>query len=142
MHGRRIGAMPARGHSEAGRVNVTPLIDVVMVLIVFYLIVGHLVLERRGTERLPGTAFGIKENRAADPLSVTLLDDATVLADGVELPIDRLESVIAGRLGREPGLRIRVRAGRDRPFREVQPLIDACRAAGATTIELATERIP
>jgi len=47
--------------STAPRINVTPLIDVVMVLIVFFLMVGHLVLER------PVDALGTEDAAHSPP---------------------------------------------------------------------------
>ena len=43
-----------RVHSGSfGKINVTPMIDVVMCLIVFYLIVGRLAADQRSGMRLP-----------------------------------------------------------------------------------------
>ncbi|GJM18553.1 MAG: biopolymer transporter ExbD [Phycisphaeraceae bacterium] len=122
--------------------NVTPMIDVVMCLIVFYLIVGHLVMEREGLARLPESAQGEDQDDYTEPVIVSVVDDATVLVDGVETAVDRLESVLAGKLAQEPGTAVRLRAGRDMAYELVDPVIEACRSAGVANLELATERSP
>ncbi len=128
------------GGRDVGRVNVTPLIDVVMVLIVFYLIVGHLVLERQGEGRLPESRGGRELERALMPITLSVIDADTVLVDGLETSGERLPSVLEGRLARTPGARVELRAGRDKPYAMVEPVLAACREAGVRRIELVTER--
>ncbi len=128
------------GARHVGRVNVTPLIDVVMVLIVFYLIVGHLVLERQGEGRLPSSKGGRELERALTPITLSVIDAGTVLVDGLETTSERLPSVLEGRLARAPGARVELRAGRDKPYSMVEPVLAACREAGVRRIELVTER--
>lgn len=127
---------------HTGRVNVTPLIDVVMVLIVFYLIVGHLVLERQGEGRLPESRHGRELERSGKPLTLSVMDDDMVLVDGLETSIERLASVLEGRMAREPGIRVELRAGRDRPYAMVEPVVGALRDAGVRSVELVTEKAP
>lgn len=122
--------------------NVTPLIDVVMCLIVFHLMVGHLVLERRGTARLPVTAVGTDEQRKRDPAVITVRRDGAVLLDGVETQAERVESAMAGRIAREPGLAVQVRADRELDFARVRPVLAGLQRAGVRGVELATERQP
>ncbi|MFG0305255.1 MAG: ExbD/TolR family protein [Phycisphaerales bacterium JB040] len=130
----------ARGVSEEGRVNVTPLIDVVMCLIVFYLMVGHLVLQRRGEIDLPETRFGeTVPSEGTDPLTISVNADSIEI-DGVELDTERVASVVAGRLAREPGLPVRVRADREVSYGRVSPVLTALRDAGAERVELATRQ--
>ena len=45
-------------HRSFGEVNVTPLIDVVMCLIIFYLMVGKLATDRKTPVTLPESAVG------------------------------------------------------------------------------------
>jgi len=58
-------------HPPTAKINVTPLIDVVMVLIIFYLIVGKLAAERQGHVQLPSSAVGVQAE-THDPVIVTI----------------------------------------------------------------------
>lgn len=127
----------ARAH-PVGHVNVTPMIDVVMVLIIFYLIVGRLVMERRGEVDLPETRIGEKLQEESDPLVITIADDGLLRLDGeLVLAVD-LPDLIASRAGE--GRRVRIRGDRGVPFSVIRPVVDACRKAGVTSIELAAEQ--
>ena len=61
-------------HAPTGKINVTPLIDVVMVLIVFYLIVGQLAADRRARVDLPASVIGVQEDATPSrrPIVITL----------------------------------------------------------------------
>ncbi|MGQ0628692.1 MAG: ExbD/TolR family protein [Phycisphaerales bacterium] len=141
-------------------VNVTPLIDVVMCLIVFFLIVGKLVNDT-GNVRLPFSGFGRGE-AAASAVTVSVarpeqpgrpvrlfVDGRAVVGEG------ELRAVIAQRVGvRETatdagsaaGLGavavrpVHVRCDRELPFSAVEPVLRACAALGIPGVRVATER--
>lgn len=135
----RRAASQARAH-PVGHVNVTPMIDVVMVLIIFYLIVGRLVLERRGQVDLPETRIGEKLPEESDPLVITVAGDGLLRLDGELVRASALPDLIAARA--VEGRRVRIRGDRGVPFSAIRPAVDACRKAGVTSIELATEQVP
>lgn len=119
-------------------VNVTPLIDVIMCLMVFYLIVGRLVLERRGEVRLPASASGAEIPERADPSFISVEKDGTIRLDGRLVTIDTLADALADRAGR----RVRLRGDRSLSFDTIRPVLDQCRRADISNIELVTERQP
>ena len=128
--------------SGAGvRVNVVPMIDIVMVLIIFYLMVGQLALNRAAGIEIPATTRGAQAGQAvADPVVLGVREDGSLLLDGEPIDPARLRGELAGRLAREPGARVEVRADRDAAYARVRPALDAARAAGVREVELVTER--
>jgi len=132
---RRRTAGLAREH-PVSHVNVTPMIDVVMCLIVFYLIVGRLVLERRGQVSLPVSMVGDAAAEHADPVVVSIERDGTIRLDGREITLGALPDALALR-GKG---RVRLRGDRSLAYEVIRPVLDACRDAGITSIELATEQ--
>ena len=136
-------------------INATPLIDVVMCLILFFLIVGKLSSENGPMVRLPQTGVGQDEQSAA-VLIVTVSKVAegepktgwgtygvTVHADG--LPSDNaksLESAVRGKLAVNPAASVQVRADRTLLWANVEPVLRATGNGGAKSVRLATERLP
>src|SRR5215831_9064802 len=93
-------------HQPAGKINVTPLIDVVMVLIIFYLIVGKMAAERQGRVELPSSGVGVS-SQDHDAVIVTVVASEgagpRVMVDGHEVPEGGLEPVLKARVSAAPG---------------------------------------
>jgi biopolymer transport protein ExbD len=132
-----------RAHQPAGgfaKVNVTPLIDVVMVLIVFYLIVGKLAADRLERVDLPASATGRAETSSGLVINVVARGDgAAYVVDGRELTPGALADVLRAAGG---GTGVHLRADRRLSFERVRPVLAACREAGITSVKLVAERAP
>jgi biopolymer transport protein ExbD len=145
-------------HQPAGKINVTPLIDVVMVLIIFYLIVGKLAAERQGHVELPTSGIGTQAD-THDPVIITIegignegtqpdssvpassLPSPRILVNGTQVPSGGLLAVLTARVAADPGSTVvQVRADRRLPYSDIAPVIKACREAGLTTLRLITEK--
>jgi biopolymer transport protein ExbD len=134
---RAIGHVESlRAHGGTGEINVTPLIDVVMVLIIFFLMVGHLVLERRGGVDLPEAASGAREATADHAIVVIIDGDGVVRIDGAIVTTGRAGSVVSELRAAEPGRPVQLRGSRVLPFRSVRPVLRSLREAGVTTIDM------
>ncbi len=130
--------------AASAKINVTPMIDVVMCLIVFFLIVGQLASDRYERVDLPASGIGF-ESESSDPLVVNVLERAGEIAIVVEreqIDLQTLESIARQHASASTQGAIRVRAGRTLAYGQVRPIIDACRRAGVRSIALATERSP
>ncbi len=148
-------------HSMHEGVNATPLIDVVMCLIIFFLLVGKLASDRGAAVRLPDSLSG-REEQSASVLVVTIspLPDAPIATDvgtpgergwaslGVSVQADgqtladarELEATVRSALAKDAAASIQLRADRDLPFGTVEPVLRACGNAGAKAIRFAAEK--
>lgn len=155
----------ARG-AHAAEINVTPLIDIVMVLIIFYLMVGSLISSDYADVPLPFSVRG-EPAAAADVFVINIraktatgepaapgatgpaagaapggVVRTAIVVQGVETDAPSLTRDLAERLARDPLMVIQLRAARDLPYRAVEPVVKACAKAGASSIRLVTERAP
>lgn len=132
-------------HHPFGDVNVTPLIDVVMCMVVFFLIVGKLAADQRAQLRLPETRSGLSRS-AQDVLVINVLagEDgaARLVVDNEHVAPDRLGDLVAARLADKPRTVVQLRASRELPYGAVRPVLGACRSAGVTSVRLAAEHAP
>jgi biopolymer transport protein ExbD len=136
--------------SEASiKLNVTPLIDVVMVLIVFFLIVGKLAADRSAFVKLPVTSAG--DPSVVRGVTVALLPSAEgsagvpeILVDGQTVPLEQLGEALNLRLPELAGgtqqTPVLLRADRGLPYGMVKPVIAACRGVGITSLRLVSGR--
>jgi biopolymer transport protein ExbD len=132
--------MIARGVREEtlkAEVNMTPLVDVVLVLPIIFMVVTPLLRQEVPIE-LP---LADSSRAAPDPLQITvsLAADGRVLMDGVEIaPADvvaRLTAVFADR----PEKTIFLEADRSLSHGRVVDLMDDARAAGVVQIGVVTK---
>jgi|GEM_PF-360467 len=146
-------------------VNVTPLIDVVMCLIIFFLIVGKLAGDQASLVRLPTSSVGRGERD--DRAVIVAVAPASAAAGGtlwggvlVRISVDGLtakDPTELQRLLRELGgaklllaglsaadlktLPVVVRADRDLPFAAVEPALAALASVGINQVDYATQRV-
>lgn len=130
------------GH-DVGHINVTPLIDVVMCLIIFFLLVGRLASQNRPIS-LPETAVG--ESGEVPKLVIAVAPGASADATpevslaGDRVNVGELPELLKARLGEPPAGELAIRADRRLSWGQVRPVVEACRAAGLPTVKLITER--
>jgi biopolymer transport protein ExbD len=145
---------------EHEAINVTPLIDVVMCLIVFFLIVGKLAHDRAAGVRLPASAVGTADavsrlivveiaplrpgERAADAfgpaMAARVLVDGKTVADEAALKAALLARLPAGNPGDPGAPPVQVRADRAAPFGLIEPVVRACQELKVPSVQLVTER--
>ncbi len=133
---RAVSLIP--GSRSSSGVNVTPMIDVVMCLIVFYLMVGQLAIDRRAGITIPETTTGVDPSDRTDAIVIAIDADGLVHLGDDTIELARLEGELAGRVSRAPGAPVRVRADERADFGSVRPVLDAIERAGVTSIEFVT----
>jgi biopolymer transport protein ExbD len=124
------------------RFNLTPLIDIVFNLIVFFALASLYV--RKETARpvaLPtARQFDVNENAAPRRLTITVGPDRRIFVAGEQVAPGDVEGLLVERAGSEPQtLDVRLRADRSVPFTDVKPMIVACARHGITNLKVAVE---
>lgn len=131
MRSRLLHAQPLGG----GHVNVTPMIDVLMCLIIFYLIVGQLATHAKSTIRPPVSGVGAPLTPGA-PATIEILPDQTLRLNGEALTPDELAVRLRALAGND--LEVHLLADRELPYRAVAPALAICRELGLTSVRLIT----
>lgn len=125
------------------RVNMTPMIDVVFLLIIFFLVSSH--LARQETQLplpLPTAESGEElSDSNQDRVVVNVLGDGAMLLAGRNVTADELTR----RLGNEvadqgANLEVRIRGDRNVPFQFVQPILLAVSKSGASDVTFAVSQ--
>jgi len=133
---------PARSRDNGVRFNLTPLIDIVFNLIVFFALASLYV--RKETAQpvaLPAARqFDVNENAAPRRLTITLGPDRRIFVAGEQVAASDVERLLIERAGSQPQtLDVRLRADRSVPFGDVKPVILACAQNGITNLKVAVE---
>ena len=118
----------------------TPLIDVVMCLIVFYLMVGKMANDRVARVELPSSKQGVAEAER-EGLVINVLPGegggAKMIVDGVEVGESALEAMLRA-LGGSGA--VTIRADRALSYEPVGRIVALCRGAGLGSVRLAATR--
>jgi biopolymer transport protein ExbD len=134
-----MNGIDADGELRA-EINVTPLVDVVLVLLVILLVMTPFLKEELPVE-LPIAARAQEQEHAATP-TLTIAADGTVSFEAAPLPsdglADRLTSIYAGRADKT----VMLAADRSLAYARVVEVMDACRAAGIERIGVVTAPPP
>lgn len=133
-----------RGRTEFG-FNMTPMIDVVFLLIIFFLVSSHLAKQEVQTELdLPRAATGREtdeeENVRRVVLNVLPPEEgrADVMVAGRRMPVPEAAGLIRFERDRsDQPLEIRLRVDRLTPYAAVEPLMLACAKEGVWKVTFA-----
>lgn len=120
--------------------NMTPLIDVALVLVIILLVTAPMLSVADLPVNLPQAATREAENERN--VSVTLGADGRLAVDEQVVTVDALVVTLQKRLA-EPGNRdvlVVVRADSGAPYASVKRLLEQARAAGAARIAIATRQ--
>jgi biopolymer transport protein ExbD len=131
---------PAETTNLITRVNVTPIIDVALVLVIILLVTAPLITVSGLPVHLPEART--REAESERNVSVTLTASGQVAVDGQTVAPATLLPALRARLA-EPGnahVRVVVRADADVPYASVRRLLDTLRDAGAEKIAIATRQ--
>ncbi|QDU63883.1 biopolymer transport protein ExbD [Planctomycetes bacterium Pan216] len=117
-------------------IRVTPLIDVIFLLIIFFVCVRQY-QEAASPESIQLPAAESVDQTPIDQHSpetvvVHVRDDGSFLLDGEPLPKEAMETLLVEREAevRPRVLDVRIRADRDVAYRFVEPILVACASAG------------
>jgi biopolymer transport protein ExbD len=120
-------------------INVTPLVDVCLVLLIIFMVVTPM-LSRRIQVALPETANAPRMPEASRQLTVAVTSDKGVFVDQAWVPQDRLTATLRALHDRSPDRAVVVHGDRRLHYQTVVSVLDMLRAAGFERVGLATER--
>jgi biopolymer transport protein ExbD len=129
--------VPRRLTGSRVGINMTPMIDVVFLLVIFFLVSSHLVRQETQIElALPVASSGEDDPMSNQPrVTVNVRADGTLLLSGRPVSPAVLTSRLAAlRAGEGDQLEVRVRTGRSQPYASVEPVMMACTQAGVWNV--------
>jgi len=117
-------------------INVVPLVDVVLVLLIIFMITAPLLY--RGIDiQLPASATNTIE--PTERLVVTVEKDGAIYLNKERVPEDNLRPALAAARDRNPSLSVYLRADQGVPYGIVVRVMDAAKRAGILQLGMVTE---
>jgi len=121
-------------------INVTPLVDVCLVLLIIFMVVTPL-LQRGKEVRLPEAVRTDQENKQADPLVLSVTADGKTWIESKSYDAAALMDLLRLELSANPGRKVLLKGDERLTFGQVREVMDLARHAGARGIALAVQEL-
>ena len=128
---------PRRGNGlyvPLADINVTPLVDVMLVLLIVFMITAPLLAT--------GMRIDLPQAKSSEPLDpkepviVTVVKDGKIYLGQDQITIDELPSAVRAKLGNDPSRTIHVRGDRDAAYGDMIAIMDRLAQVGLVKIAL------
>jgi biopolymer transport protein ExbD len=131
-----MAAGPQKGFKN--EINVTPLVDVVLVLLIIFMVVTPM-LQRGKDVQLP-TAKKIEgEKSDADPLILSVTFEKTTWVEQDQYDDNGLSERLSSEMMAQPGRKVMIKGDQRLTFGDVRKVMEISRKAGAKSVSLAVE---
>ena len=121
-----------------GSIDISPLIDIVFLLLIFFIVTTVFVKETGVEISKPRAATSADLDRQAILIAITA--ESRVWQGGREIGQDGVRAVVAALLEETPETPVIIRADEATPTQATVSVIDSAKLAGATSVSLATEK--
>ena len=135
--GRRSGRRRRERHRPMSEINVTPMVDVMLVLLVIFMITAPLLTVGVQVD-LPKTQASLLKD-PIEPLSVTVDASGRIFLQEREIELAALAPRLIAVTGANPDIRIFVRGDKAIDYGRVMQVMGSINAAGFTKVALIAE---
>ena len=121
-------------------INVTPLVDVVLVLLIIFMVVTPM-LQRGKDVKLPAAAKQKHDEstKDVDPMIVSVTADKRIWLEKDPITDDALKAALGGKLAAEPWKPILVKGDQSLTFGDVRRVLKDAQDAKAKSVKLGVE---
>ncbi|MBT8043385.1 MAG: biopolymer transporter ExbD [Verrucomicrobiae bacterium] len=124
--------------STSSEINISPLIDVVFILLIFFIVTTVFIEETGVDVNKPRAASA--EDLEKNSILIAVTSDGQVYQGGRSIGIDGVRSVVAAMLEQDDTMPVIIQGDKDSTHGTVVKVIDAAKLAGARTVNLATSK--
>ncbi|MFO6465658.1 ExbD/TolR family protein [Jannaschia sp. KMU-145] len=128
----------SRASAPMSEINVTPFVDVMLVLLIIFMVAAPLLTAGVPIE-LPETAAAPLPQEQEEPLAVTVAADGRILIGSTEVPRNELLPRLQAIAGERQGDKVFLRADGVVPYGEIMVVMGALNAGGFRDIGLVTD---
>ena len=125
--------------SSRGDINVTPLIDIVLVLLIVFMVMTPVMLKEL-VAQIPQQQSEDTQPPAENPIIVSLAADGTIALGGEAVALESLAGAVGERLAHDRQRVVFFRIDDHARYGRAVKLMDVCRGAGALTLGIVTNK--
>ena len=132
--------VPTRTQDRGFAFNITPIIDVVFLLIIFFLVASHFI-RHENVERieLPLASKAVEDEESATRLVVTIVASGEISIGSTTIPAEEFEQRLQALIAKHgaAATELRIRADRSVLYSHVEPLLITAARNGVTKVRFA-----
>lgn len=125
---------PWNNTEEDGEVDLTPMIDIVFLLIVFFMTVASMITAEKKPIDVPVALNSTIPEDYGERTTVTVQSDGSLYAGVYSVTLDELQRILVEERVNDPETRVFLRADRAVEHQYVNDVMQACAAAGLDRI--------
>ena len=134
-------AVRNEGSNVSSAINVTPLVDVMLVLLIIFMVITPMLQNKVSVDMAKvDNPTAMPDADKEDAIVVAITRDGGVFLGQNKVAISELGGLVRDKLADKPGKTIFVRADARAQFRAVEDAIDAVRTAGVDDVGLLTQK--
>ena len=131
-----MAAVSSRRGGLIEGINVTPLVDITLVLLIIFMVTAKIVVQPSINVDLPTASQGDSIQMV---FVVTIRQDGSLLVDGQEQDAVQLAKKAVASLANDPDLRAIIQADRQVPHGRVIEVLDVLKSAGIVRVAFGTQ---
>ncbi len=128
------------GGGIKNEINVTPLVDVVLVLLIIFMVITPM-LQRGKSVTLPKAQNIEKEKKSAESLILSVTPDKKTFVENDELDAAGLETRLREEIQKDPSRKILLKGDNTLQVGDVRRVMEIARKASAKSIALGVEEL-
>lgn len=119
--------------------NITPLIDVVFLLLIFFMVAtSFLDPEKEMNLELPPALSGVAQDEAPDEVIINVMEDGKIVLSGREVDTGGLQTALERAARRNPETPVTIRGDGRVTHERIVAVMDACGIAGLRNLAVGT----
>jgi len=128
------------GKKVNSNINVTPMVDVMLVLLIIFMVVTPMLNNKVPVDLPPAVASTVMEDaNKEDAVTVAVTRDGSIFLGGDRIVVDEMGPKISAKLENKPTKEVFLRADNRAQYKFVMDAVDGIRAAGVSQLGLLTE---
>jgi biopolymer transport protein ExbD/biopolymer transport protein TolR len=134
-------AVRDEGHKVSSNINVTPMVDVMLVLLIIFMVITPMLQNKVSVDMAKvENPTNMPDADKEDAIVVAITRDGGVFLGQNKTSVSELGVQVRDKLADKPGKTIYIRADARAQYRAVEDAIDAVRSAGVEDVGLLTQK--
>jgi biopolymer transport protein ExbD/biopolymer transport protein TolR len=134
-------AVRDEGHKVSSNINVTPMVDVMLVLLIIFMVITPMLQNKVSVDMARvDNPVAMPDADKEDAIVVAITRDGAVFLGQNKIAVSDLGTEVQNKLADKPGKTIYIRADARAQYRAVEDAIDAVRTAGVDDVGLLTQK--